>query len=90
MNRRNTFCSHKNNYYNPAIAKIQIFRNWTPTTDNGRRDVKIGELAQMYAFPKVHTKDKQCDEKHGLYIANVIWYCKMHKIKIANKTAVSK
>ena len=35
------------------------------------------------------TKDDQCDEKYGLYIANVIWHCKMHEIKIENKIAVS-
>ena len=34
--------------------------------------LKIENFAQMCAFPKVHTKDEQCDEKYGLYIANVI------------------
>ena len=53
------FCSHKNNYYNPAIANIQISRN------------KLSPLTMVEEMLKI-TKDEKCGEKYGLYIANVI------------------
>ena len=47
------------------------------------------ESLPNHAFPKVHTKDEQSDEKYGLNIDNVIWHCKMHDIIIDIKNAVS-
>ena len=68
------FCSHKNNYYNPAIANFQIFRN---------------KLSPLTMAEERSSRDEQCDEKFGLYIADVIWHCKMHERIIENKIAVS-
>ena len=50
---------------------------------------KIGKLAQMYAFPKVHTKDEQCDENMVYIVEMSFDTAKMHKIIIDINIAVS-